>query len=638
MNVMNLSSSVEITSSQALAELDKVSVKAKSSQQNLDHMTNSSNTSSTAFAKLGEMGSKAMDKIDKYVKRGAIVLGGLAGAFVTMGIKANASLETSTASWETLLGTQEKAKKMMKDITKYAATTPFSKSGVDAMAKQLNNAGFEGEKLFAQLDKFGNMGSAFGVQEDSLREMVRQYSQVQMATIAYTEDLNILQDRGIPIFKALAEVTGKSVAEVKKMAGEGKISADIYNQAIDSIAKNTEGAMDKQSKTFSGLVSTLKDNLTNISQQILKPLFEKIVEVMPKFVELFDKISQGIDDGKGSMEAIKDAIGEVFGEDTLNKIERIKNIILILAGAYITLKTVMGIANLINAVNGAMQALGLTNTATAVATTGAAGAQTGLNLAWLASPITWIVGGIMLLIGAIVLLWNKSETFRNDVMALWDTITGAFTKFDNFLTNIFSTDWSTAFGSFGNVINAFLVNVKGVWDSIKRIFSGIIDFIGGVFSGDWDRAWEGVKKIFSGIMDGLGAAIKAPLNIVIGLINGAIQGINDAISFQIPDWIPGLGGKGFTANIPKISYLENGGILTQPTMLNSNVMAGEKNKGKQSQTEVVIPLDELRQWIYALATRPSQIYLSPKEIADATKYYVKNELDRLELRNVSYQY
>ena len=56
----------------------------------------------------------------------------------------------------------------------------------------------------------------------------RQYSQVKQAGLAYTEDLNILQDRGIPIYKALAEELDINTADVKKWASEGKISADIY--------------------------------------------------------------------------------------------------------------------------------------------------------------------------------------------------------------------------------------------------------------------------------------------------------------------------------------------------------------------------------------------------------------------------
>ena len=110
------------------------------------------------------------------------------------GIDYNATLETSSIKWETLLGTQEKANKMLKDIEKFAATTPFEKMGVEAMATQLHNAGFEGQSLFDQLTKFGDLSGAFGIQADSLQEMVRQYAQVKQAGVAYTEDLNILQD------------------------------------------------------------------------------------------------------------------------------------------------------------------------------------------------------------------------------------------------------------------------------------------------------------------------------------------------------------------------------------------------------------------------------------------------------------
>ena len=587
----------------------KVLLDAKKVINDLDKIDKKGKETGKSFDSLGDIATKVGNKMNKFAGKTLKVVGGaLAGItslVVGFGIESNASLETSTTAWTTLLGTQERAKKMMDDITKYAATTPFSKAGVDAMAKQLHNAGYEGDKLFEQLTKFGNMGGAFGIQEDSLKEMVRQYSQVQMATVAYTEDLNILQDRGVPIYKALAEVTGKSVAEVKKMAGEGKISADIYNKAIDSIAKTTDGAMAKQSRTFSGMVSTLKDNLTTVSQKIVEPLFEKLIEVMPKIIDVIDKVTENLDKGLPLYESVKDAISSVFGEDTWNKINRVKNIVIAFVGAMALLKTVMAISNFITSVSSAFNVLSGALQKSEFFTTLAAKAQMLLNGAWLSNPITWIIIGIGLLVGAIIILWNKSETFRQFVLNMWEQIKLKFQEFKDWLTGIFTVDWSNSFGMFGNVINAFLQNVKNVWDSIKRIFEGVIQFVKGAFTGDWSLAWEGVKNIFGGIMDGLGAVIKAPLNAVIGLINGAIQGINDAISFTVPDWIPGLGGKGFSVNIPKINYLENGGILTQPTMLNANVMAGEKNKGRQAQTEVVVPLDRLEQWIKWLASRPA---------------------------------
>ena len=149
------------------------------------------------------------------------------GDAIKAGINYNATLEQSSIKWETLLGSQEKANKMLKDIEKFAADTPFEKMGVEAMATQLHNAGFSGQALFNQLTKFGDLSGAFGIQADSLQEMVRQYAQVKQAGVAYTEDLNILQDRGIPIYKALAEELNINTADVKKWASEGKISADI---------------------------------------------------------------------------------------------------------------------------------------------------------------------------------------------------------------------------------------------------------------------------------------------------------------------------------------------------------------------------------------------------------------------------
>ena len=205
MDAFKLSSSIELNINDVMKGLDKIDSKSKSTDKSLDSINKTSINTSSGLSKLGDIGKKGLAKIDDWAKKGAIAIGTLATGMLALGIKTNASLETSTTSWTTLLGTQEQAKSMIEDITNYAAKTPFSKMGVDEMAKQLHNAGFAGDDLFNQLTKFGNMGSAFGIQEDSLKEMVRQYGQVQMAGYAYTEDLNILQDRGIPIYKALSE-------------------------------------------------------------------------------------------------------------------------------------------------------------------------------------------------------------------------------------------------------------------------------------------------------------------------------------------------------------------------------------------------------------------------------------------------
>ena len=210
--------------------------------------------------------------------------------------------------------------------------------------------------------------------------------------------------------------------------------------------------------------------------------------------------------------------------------------------------------------------------------------------------------------------------FVEDAKNLWENhLKPCYEAIGNFISNVLAPVFEYVFNSsiVPTIERAFMF-ISGLWEnSLKPIFTGIIDFITGVFSGNWSRAWQGIVQTLGGIFGGIVEVVKVPLNAVIGLINKAIGALNK-ISVDIPDWIPGVGGKSFGVNIPTISYLENGGILTQPTMLNGNIMAGEKNKGKSNQAEAVIPLDDLKNWITQLANRPVSVMINDKEIVTAT--------------------
>lgn len=153
----------------------------------------------------------------------------------------------------------------------------------------------------------------------------------------------------------------------------------------------------------------------------------------------------------------------------------------------------------------------------------------------------------------------------------------------------------------------------GIWDNIKNVFSGVGNFFKGVFSGAWDlikSAWSGVKSFFSGIWDGIKSifsgvanwfgdvfdgvisAIKAPINWAIDALNFLISGLNK-LSFDIPDWVPGIGGSHFGFDIPEIPYLAKGGIVDEPTV----ATIGEDGK------EAVVPLENNLEWITNLAQK-----------------------------------
>ena len=119
------------------------------------------------------------------------------------------------------------------------------------------------------------------------------------------------------------------------------------------------------------------------------------------------------------------------------------------------------------------------------------------------------------------------------------------------------------------------------WDTVKEYAAKFGEFLSGI--------WEGIKNAVSGLVNGIKDAftnafsclvgiVKAPINAVISIINGAIGAIN-SIGFDIPDWVPFIGGKKFALNIPKIPMLATGGFTNGPSI------AGEAG------TEAVISFD-----------------------------------------------
>lgn len=131
----------------------------------------------------------------------------------------------------------------------------------------------------------------------------------------------------------------------------------------------------------------------------------------------------------------------------------------------------------------------------------------------------------------------------------------------------------TAFLSIASVVipavlagwEVFAAGISTVISGVQTIFGGLIDFITGVFTGNWSLAWQGVQDIFKGIFEALGGLVKTPINAVISLINKAISGIN-GLGLDIPDWVPLIGGKKFSVNIPEIPMLARGGFTNGPSI------------------------------------------------------------------------
>lgn len=240
----------------------------------------------------------------------------------------------------------------------------------------------------------------------------------------------------------------------------------------------------------------------------------------------------------------------------------------------------------------------------------------GAAVAFLTSPIGLAIVAIGAIIAVAILLWQNWdeisawlieiwEKIKNKAIDIWTRIKTWFSDtWDAIKTNVIQvwssiktwlsdtwdsinvlgeTLWATLVAVCTEYLEGLKTYISEVWEGIKLIFSGIIDFITGVFTGDWERAWEGVKKVFKGIFETFESIVKTPINAIIGMINKVIDGMN-SLSISFPDWIPGVGGKTFGVNIPKIPKLARGGIVDGATNF-GNYIAGEAGK------EMIVPLE-----------------------------------------------
>lgn len=177
-----------------------------------------------------------------------------------------------------------------------------------------------------------------------------------------------------------------------------------------------------------------------------------------------------------------------------------------------------------------------------------------MKIAFATNPFLLVIAGITLLIAGFVLAYNKVKWFHDGVNAFFKGISDVAVEVFKFIG-----------GYISGVFEGIVVNFMNFYNAGKRILTGFIDFITGIFTGDWSRAWQGLVDIFGGIFDGIVAVGKAPINAMIGLINGFIGGLNN---IKIPKWVPGIGGKSFS--ISKLPYLAQGGHL-----INGQAIVGE---------------------------------------------------------------
>lgn len=189
------------------------------------------------------------------------------------------------------------------------------------------------------------------------------------------------------------------------------------------------------------------------------------------------------------------------------------------------------------------------------------------------------------------------------VMALAGLVAGGIALYKNFdevklKVNELWAAFSTKFSGIAGFVTTSIDYVQSKVETVKSYFSNLTSWIGSTFFGTWGEAWLKVSAKFGEIFGGLGGLIKAPLNGVIGMVNGALSKLN-ALNIELPAM---LGGGTIGFNIPEIPMLAEGGVVSSPTL----AMIGEG-----SEPEAVMPLSTLPAISGAANNQPSVFNYSP---------------------------
>lgn len=191
-----------------------------------------------------------------------------------------------------------------------------------------------------------------------------------------------------------------------------------------------------------------------------------------------------------------------------------------------------------------------------------------------------------------------------------------FTVIGNILSSIKSV--------FDKVLMAIFNAVISVIDGIKDALWNIVDFVGDTFSSAWSNVWNGIINAFDNIFGGIVDIAKGPINMVIGLINGMLDGLEsginwivrrvNALSFDVPDWVPVIGGDHFGFDLPEVGfgsipYLAEGGYV-KPNTPQLAMIGDNKHQG-----EVVAPEDKLLEMAQKAADMASSAELLAEAIS-----------------------
>lgn len=235
------------------------------------------------------------------------------GSGVKAVIEYSARLEQLKVAFTSLIGSADGAAQHIKDLKKFALDTPFELEGLAKASQRLQGVGVSAKDVIPLMKDIGNAVSATGeITEDRLSGVTNAIAQMIGKGKLSAEEMEQLAERGIPSWQILSEAIGKTQAETRKLSEQGVLTSDIMLKALRHISQEKWGdAMVKQSHTFSGAMSSIKDFIKNWADTAFKPVFDAI----SKFADDTAKsLASQEEKAKGAGASFGFAIGEAVGD------------------------------------------------------------------------------------------------------------------------------------------------------------------------------------------------------------------------------------------------------------------------------------------------------------------------------------
>lgn len=362
---------------------------------------------------------------------------------VKSGVDYNATMESYLTNFKVMLGSEEAAATKLSEIRKMAASTPFSLDDLTSGTQTLLQFGIAADDTTGVLQRLGDisLGNA-----EKLQTLTRAYGKMSSAQKVTLENVNMMIDAGFNPLNQICDATGESMSDLYKRISDGKVSFSELEAAVE--AATSQGGqfyngMLEASQTFSGRMSTLKDNVSALTGELTSGLFAALGELVVKLNEVVVSFL----DSDEKMAQLKETIG-------------IATAVVAAAGtAFLTYKGYVAAATAIEVIHtAATTAMTAAHKAAEAGATGLAVAQAGLNAVLKANPIGLVVAALAALAAGLVTAYQTSETFRN-------AVNSAFSAVKNIAQSAIGTvvDW----------INDLVAKIEGAAAALANLKNGI---------------------------------------------------------------------------------------------------------------------------------------------------------------------